>query len=227
MKILIIEDDYQLAEAMSDYFDMKQAECDFAYNGKSGLNLALQQQTDVIILDVNMPKMNGYEVCSALREANVVTPVLMMTAYDTTEDQLAGFRSGVDDFVVKPSPMPVIWARLEALLGRNKSRCNVIKIDDLEINLEKHQVHRAGEPLVLTPVCWKLLVYLARNSPKVVSRAEIEAHIWEDDDVTVGHLNVHLSKLRKVIDKPFSTQLLHTRINIGVQICVDNGAYDV
>lgn len=227
MKILIIEDDYQLSEAMSDYFELKQAECDFAYNGQSGLNLALQQKSDVIILDVNMPKMNGYEVCRALRDANVITPVLMMTAYETTEDQLAGFRSGVDDFVVKPSPMPVIWARLEALLGRNKSLRNTIKIADLEIDLEKQQAHRAGTLLQLTPVCWKLLVYLAQHSPKVISRNEIEEHIWKDEEIAVGNLNVHLSKLRKVLDKPFSVSLLHTRINIGVQICSDNGKCDV
>lgn len=226
MKILIIEDDYQLAEAMSDYFDMKQAECDFAYNGKSGLSLAMQQESDVIILDVNMPKMNGYEVCSALRKANVNTPVLMMTAYETTEDQLAGFRSGVDDFVVKPTPMPIVWARIEALLRRNKPQQSNINIADLEINLETQQAHRSGQLLVLTPVCWKLLVFLAQQSPKVISRKDIEVHIWQDEEIAVGNLNVHLSKLRKVLDKPFNIPLLHTRINLGIQISANRDSYN-
>lgn len=218
MKILIIEDDYHFAEAMSDYFEMKGAECDFAYNGLSGLNMALIQGSDVIILDVNMPKMNGYQVCQKLREAKVMTPVLMMTAYDTTEDQLLGFRSGVDDFVVKPCPMPIVWARLEVLLRRANIQTSKIEIKDLIINLDRQEAHRNGQLLLLTPVCWKILVYLAQRSPKVVPRSEIEQQIWQDSEMAVGNLNVHLSKLRKVLDKPFDVSLLNTRINAGVQL---------
>lgn len=218
MKILIIEDDYQLAEAMSDYFEMKGADCDFAYNGQSGLSLALTQEADVIILDVNMPKMNGYDVCQKLRDAKVMTSILMMTAYDTTEDQLSGFRSGVDDYVVKPTPMPIVWARLEALLRRGNIQAAKIEIKDLIVDLERQEAHRNGQLLLLTPVCWKILAYLAQRSPEVVPRSEIEKQIWQDNEVAAGNLNVHLSKLRKVLDKPFTVPLLNTRINAGVQL---------
>lgn len=222
MQVLIIDDDIEFSGALADYFELKGAECDFAYNGKSGLELAKQGDADVIILDVNMPKMDGYEVCSLLREAYVTTPVLMMTAYDTMEDELAGFRSGVDDFVIKPCPMPVVWARIEALLKRNRVKdTEKIAIGELILDIPAQEVIRAGNTLKVSPVGWQLLLHLAKESPRVVPRKELEQLIWPDSEVDPSNLKVQISKLRKVIDRPFATPLLHTRINSGIQLKED------
>ncbi|GLO61202.1 DNA-binding response regulator [Vibrio sp. MACH09] len=219
MQVLIIDDDSEFSAALADYFELKGVECDFAYNGSSGLALAKQESADVIILDVNMPKMDGYEVCSLLREAYIQTPVLMMTAYDTMEDELAGFRSGVDDFVVKPCPMPVVWARIEALLKRSRARNQqTITIADLVLDIPSQEVRRAGDLIKVTPVGWQLLLYLAKESPRVVPRKELEALIWPEGDPDSSNLKVQLSRLRKVLDKPYQTPLLHTRINSGIQL---------
>ncbi|GLQ75789.1 two-component system response regulator [Vibrio sp. vnigr-6D03] len=221
MQVLIIDDDNQFAGALADYLELKGVECDFAYNGQSGLSLALQGDTDVIILDVNMPKMDGYEVCRMLREARIQTPVLMMTAYDTVEDELEGFRSGVDDFVVKPCPMPVVWARLQALSKRTKPNVSSnLSIGDLELDLNTQEAYRSGKKLKMTPIGWRILHYLVIQSPRVVPRPELENAVWPDDPVEPGNLNVQLSNLRKVLDKPFGSPLLHTRINAGIQVKV-------
>lgn len=218
MQVLIIDDDRQLSEALADYFELKGVECDFAYNGKAGLELARKGDADVIILDVNMPQMDGYEMCRLLRAAYINTPVLMMTAYDTVEDELSGFRSGVDDFVIKPCPMPVIWARLQALVKRGKPASTQLSVGELSLDIDAQEAYRAGQRLQLTPIGWKMLLYLVRESPRVVPRYELEQAIWNDEDIDPSNLKVQLSKLRKVLDKPFSKPLLHTRVNAGVQI---------
>ena len=220
MKVLIIEDDIQLAGALADYLELNGAECDFAYNGESGLALAQQPGIDVIILDVNMPKMNGYEVCQRLRETKMMTPVLMMTAFDAIDDQLEGFRSGVDDFVVKPCSMPVIWVRLQALVRRSqpaRSSDRRISIGALELDLDRQEANRDGQTLKLTPIGWRILLYLSQQSPRVVPRRELELSIW-DDDIEPGNLNVQLSKLRQALDKPFDTSMLRTRVSAGLQL---------
>ncbi len=219
MQVLIIDDDNQFAGALADYLELKGVECDFAYNGLSGLSLAQKGNADVIILDVNMPKMDGYEVCRMLRDARVLTPILMMTAYDTVEDELEGFLSGVDDFVVKPCPMPVVWARLQALSKRTQPKvaCH-LTIGELELDLSTQEATRAGKKLKMTPIGWKILHYLVIQSPRVVPRVELQNTVWPDDPIEPGNLNVQLSNLRKVLDKPFSSPLLHTRINAGIQI---------
>ena len=220
MQVLIIDDDRQLSEALADYFELKGADCDFAYNGRAGLELAKKGDADVIILDVGMPKMDGFEMCRLLREAGVSTPVLMMTAYDTVEDELSGFRSGVDDFVVKPCPMPVIWARLQALIKRGKPVGDQLAVGELTLDVKAQEAYRSGQRLQLTPIGWQILLYLVKESPRVVPRHELEEVIWHGEDIDPGNLKVQLSKIRKVLDKPFAKPLLHTRINSGVQIKV-------
>jgi DNA-binding response OmpR family regulator len=216
MKILIVEDDAELAAAMSNYLELQGAECDFAYHGASGLALAQESHFDVIILDLMLPRINGIEVCEQLRRQSVSTPVLMLTACDTNSEQLKGFQAGIDDYVVKPSPMALIWARVQALHRRNKPMVEKRSVDTLTCYFKEQRAIREGREIKLTPTGWKMLALLLRRSPEVVTRSEIEDEIWPDGDVESGNFNVQLHQLRKAIDKPFAYPLIHTLVGRGL-----------
>ena len=216
MRILIVEDDAELAAAMSDYLELQGVECDFAYHGASGLELALESSFDVIILDLMLPRIDGVEVCEQLRRQGVSTPVLMLTACDTDTEQLRGFQAGIDDYVVKPSPMPLIWARVQALHRRSAPNVEKLSVDTLTCYFKEQRVTREGQEIKLTPTGWKMLVLLARRSPEVVSRSEIEDYAWPDGDVDTGNFNVQLHQLRKAVDKPFAYALIHTLVGRGL-----------
>ncbi len=216
MRILIVEDDAELAAAMSDYLVLQGAECDFAYSGDAGLMRALECRFDVIVLDLMLPKMRGFEVCEQLRRQGNFTPVLMLTACDTNAEQLTGFQAGIDDYVVKPCPMPLLWARLRALHRRDKPQADKLSVDMLTLYFKELRVTREGREIKLTPTGWRILELLARRSPEVVSRTELEDHAWPDNDVDAGNFNVQLYQLRKAVDKPFSYPLIHTLVGVGL-----------
>ncbi len=225
MKILIIEDDIELASAFADFLELQQAECDFAYNGVTGLDMAVSNKFDAIILDVMLPRMGGLEVCERLRQQSVITPVLMMTACDTTEDQLAGYRVGIDDYVVKPCPMPLMWAKLQALWKRAQNLSVRLKVGPLVMHVAEHRVTRNGNELKLTPIAWKLLEVLMRQSPKVVARSDLEHAVWPNEEVDPGNFNVQLHQLRRTVDKHFAYPMIHTVVGVGV--CLrENSALD-
>ena len=224
MRILIVEDDAELAMAMAGYLELQGAECDFAYQGESGLTLARKCRFDVIILDFMLPRIDGVEVCEQLRRQGVSTPVLMLTACDTSEEQLRGFQAGIDDYVVKPSPMPLLWARLQALHRRGTPHVETLSVDTLACYFKEQRVTREGREIKLTPTGWKMLELLARRSPEVVSRVEIEDYVWPDGDVDTGNFNVQLHQLRKAVDKPFAYPLIHTLVGRG--LCLRRKADD-
>jgi DNA-binding response OmpR family regulator len=216
MRILIIEDDAELAAAMSDYLELQGAECDFAYHGASGLAMAQEYRFDVIILDLMLPRIDGVEVCEQLRQQGVTTPVLMLTACDTNTEQLRGFQAGIDDYVVKPSTMPLIWARVQALHRRSKPMIEQLSVDTLTCYFKEQRVTREGCEIKLTPTGWRMLALLVRRSPEVVSRSEIEDYAWPDGGVDSGNFNVQLHQLRKALDKPFAYPLIHTLVGRGL-----------
>ncbi|OOE72260.1 MULTISPECIES: response regulator transcription factor [unclassified Salinivibrio] len=218
MKILIIEDDHDLSLAISEYLELHNIDCDFAYNGETGIQLASQQTFDCVILDNMLPNVQGMAVCRELREQGIDTPVLMLTACGADTDQLEGFRAGVDDYVVKPCTMPLLLARLQALHRRHQPVRECITIADLTIYPKEHIASRGDTPLKLTPIGWNILLLLARRSPTVVSKSDIEEAIWASDDVRQGTINVHLHHLRKVVDKPFAKTLIHTHVGIGLSL---------
>jgi len=213
---LLIEDDKDLAEAISDYMELDGFEFDFAYNGQSGLNLALANRYDIILTDLNMPKMDGIDVCQSLRDKGITTPVLMLTARDTLDDKLVGFAAGSDDYLVKPFAMAELQVRLLALVRRVKNRVANLSVGDLTLDLDKHQATRSGTVLKLPPVCWKMLVCLMQNSPNVVSKTQLEDEVWEDDHPSADSLKVHLFKLRQIVDAPFESKLIHTVHGVGI-----------
>ncbi len=172
ISVLLIEDDKDLAEAISDYMELDGFEFDFAYNGLSGHKLALNHPYDIILTDLNMPKMDGIDVCQSLRDKGVTTPILMLTARDTLSDKLMGFAAGSDDYLVKPFAMDELKVRLLALARRSKGVVTRLSIGDLVVDLDKHQATRSGQPLKMPPVCWRMLVCLMQNSPNIVRKTK-------------------------------------------------------
>ncbi|OUS28399.1 two-component system response regulator [Gammaproteobacteria bacterium 45_16_T64] len=217
MKILLIEDNAELAEAMADFLELQGATCDFAYSGSAGLEIAQQpHQADVIILDLMLPNMSGFDVCTQLRASGITTPVLMLTACDTQSDQLQGFQVGIDDYVVKPCSMPLLWARLQALHRRNTPQADTLTIGPLTLYLKERRITRDDQELRLTPTGWQIISLLAKRSPNVVSRSELEEHAWPDTDVDARNVNVQLHQLRKAVDKPFDSPMIHTLTGVGI-----------
>jgi len=218
INVLLIEDDKDLSEAISDYMELDGIEFDFAYNGTAGLNLALNQTYDIILTDLNMPKMDGINVCQTLRQKGITTPILMLTARDTLDDKLTGFAAGSDDYLVKPFAMEELKVRLFALVRRAQGVVTNLTVGDLSIDLDKHLVTRAGQVLKMPPLCWKILVCLMQNSPNVVSKSKLEDQVWGDDLPNADSLKVHLFKLRQAIDAPFENKMIQTIHGVGVAI---------
>lgn len=222
MKILVVEDNRDIAENIADYLEPKGHVLDFATNGQLGFQLASEQRYDVIVLDVMLPMLNGMEVCRKLREeAHVSTPVLMLTARDQLDDKLAGFNAGADDYLVKPFSVMELEVRLQALLKRGRLEANstVVNVADLEFNTQTLMARRAGKNLELNPMQRKLLQMLMQNSQRVVSREEIAEHIWGDELPDNDILRTHIYNLRAVVDKPFDEKLIHTVHGAGYRLC--------
>jgi DNA-binding response OmpR family regulator len=215
MIVLMIEDDKVLASALSDYLALDNIEFDYAYNGESGLNLATRHQYDVILLDIMLPKLNGYTVCQMLRERGISTPILMMTARDSLDDKLEGFCAGADDYVTKPFAMAELYARLNALVKRSKGQvANKLQIEDLTLDLDKHQAFRGKTPLELSPLSWKLLLVLAQHSPSIVTKEELIQEVW-GEETSANNVKVQIHKLRQSVDKPFSQPLIQSISKVG------------
>ncbi len=223
MKILVVEDNRDIAENIADYLEPRGHCLDFASDGKQGLQLALDENFDVIVLDVMLPRMDGMTICQRLREANIATPVLMLTARDQLDDKLAGFQAGADDYLVKPFSVKELEARLNALLKRihHFGDNSALRIADLEFNQQTLQASRAGVSLELNPIQRKLLELLMKSSPAVVKRDRLEALIWGDLPPDNDILRTHIYSLRNVIDKPFGKKLLHTVHGIGYRLAED------
>lgn len=215
---LLIEDDKDLAEAISDYMELEGVVFDFAYNGQAGLNLALDNHYDLIVTDLNMPKMDGIDVCQSLRAKGVSTPILMLTARDNLQDKIDGFAAGSDDYLVKPFAMAELHMRMVALVRRASGTVSSLTVGDLCVDLDLHQASRAGEAIKLPPVCWKILISLMRASPNVVSKNRLEEEVWGDNVPNADSLKVHLFKLRQAIDAPFNSKLIHTVHGVGTVI---------
>ncbi len=208
---------------MISYFNLEGIDCDHASTGPHGLELALSNYYEAILLDINLPRMNGLEICEALRHQGVDVPVLMLTARDTLEDKLAGFNAGTDDYVVKPFELSELTARVKALAQRRSSRSKKLKVGPLVLDLSLRVATREDRQISLTPTGWKLLELLMRESPNVVSREKMENTIWSGVDYPNSNsLKVHLYRLREQVDKPFSEKLLHTIANHGVVIRESN-----
>lgn len=219
MKVLIIEDEQKVARALQQGLEEQQISCELAFDGQIGKRLALRNFYDIIILDVILPGMNGFNVCQELRQAGVNTPVLMLTALDTTEDKLSGFDVGADDYLSKPFEFRELLARIRSIVKRSTGvmqSSNLLRFADLELNLDTQTASRGGRTIELTAKEFALMEYLIRNKGRVLSKAEIADKVWDINfDTGTNVIEVYVNYLRKKVDKDFPVKLIHTQIGKG------------
>ena len=220
-RLLIVEDHKDIAEMLYDYFERRDYELDYASDGRVAYNLACQNNYDVILLDLMLPEMDGLDVCRKLREeAKVFTPILMLTARDTLADKVAGLDMGADDYLVKPFEILELEARIKALMRRKGQdvQQEVFEIGGIKLDTGTLSVTREGQDVYLSPIGLKILTILMKESPKVVSRNQIEHEIWGDILPDSDTLRSHMYNLRKQIDKPFKVAMLQTIQSRGYRI---------
>jgi DNA-binding response OmpR family regulator len=220
MRLLLIEDNRDILANLADYLSLKGYVVDCAQDGLTGLHLAATQHYDLIVLDVMLPGMDGFALCERLREGErSTTPVIMLTARDTLDDRLRGFRTGADDYLTKPFAMSELAARIEAVLKRSRGAAQRrLVVGELEYDLDTLEVTRAGQALRLSPIGLRLLAILMKKSPAVVRREVLEDALWGDAPPDSDSLRSHIHALRQQIDKPFEHPLLHTVHGVGYRI---------
>jgi two-component system, OmpR family, copper resistance phosphate regulon response regulator CusR len=219
MKILLIEDETKTAQLIREGLELHQIEVEVAYDGLMGLTLATRNYYDLIISDLILPEMNGLSLCKKIRESGSGVPILMLTALSTSEDVVTGLDAGADDYLAKPFELSVLMARVRALTRRkteNTSTANILKIADLELNVDTKRVHRAGQEISLTAKEFNLLELFLRNQGRVISKAELAEKIWDITfDTGTNVIEVYVNFLRKKVEKGFDTKLIHTQIGLG------------
>lgn len=223
IRVLIVEDNHDICANIAAYLEKHAYLMDFAYDGISAMHLALTRPFDVIVLDIMLPGMDGLTFCQRLRtDADVETPVLMLTARDMLADKLRGFEAGADDYLVKPFALQELHARLQALGKRGRGKmAKILTIGDLSLNRSTLQVHRAGQLIDLSQAGMRLLQRLMEAAPSVVTRDDLEALLWADEPPDGDALRSHMYKLRQAVDKSFESPLIHTVHRIGYRICGD------
>jgi two-component system copper resistance phosphate regulon response regulator CusR len=213
---LLVEDDEVIAERIQAGLEKARYTVDVAYDGEHGLALAKDGAYALIILDVMLPRRDGWSVLEALRRRNKRVPVLMLTARDGVDDRVKGLDLGADDYLPKPFDFKELTARVRALLRRESvTKSNVIRIGDLEIDVLARSTRRGGKEVSLTPHEFSLLEALARNSGRTLTREMIQECIWGDDESYSNVVSFHVASLRKKIDAAFPTKLIHTVYGVG------------
>ncbi|MDQ2768738.1 MAG: response regulator transcription factor [Gemmatimonadota bacterium] len=223
MRFLLVEDDTALATSLARGLREQAYAVDVAPDGEDALYQASISPYDAIILDVNLPKIDGLTVCRTLRTQGSAVRILMLTARGRMEDRVQGLDSGADDYLPKPFEFEELLARLRALLRRRGERVDAAhyKLDDLEIDFPSQQVRRADASVELTTKEFTMLAYLARNAGRVIGRAELTEHVWDDNhDPSTNAVEVYINRLRKKIDRPGSKPLIHTRRGSGYYLAV-------
>jgi two-component system, OmpR family, response regulator len=222
MRVLIIEDEHRIANTIKKGLEQEHYVADVAYDGETGFDLASSEDFDVIILDVMLPKMDGFEVCQKLREEGIHTPILMLTAKGQTQDKVDGLNTGADDYLTKPFSFEELVARIRALSRRaNHIVDTTLIVDDLELNTQTFEVKRDGELIPLSSKEFALLEYLMRNAKKVLKKEQIINHVWNyDADILPNTVEVYIRNLRRKIDIPFQDKkpLLQTARGFGYKI---------
>ncbi|MGC8823496.1 MAG: response regulator transcription factor [Bacteroidales bacterium] len=223
-RILIVEDEKKVAAFIQKGLEEHNFRAEVAYDGVDGKEKAIKENYDLIILDIKLPLMDGFEVCSAIRKTNKQVPILMLTALGSLEDKVKGFDYGADDYLLKPFEFDELLVRIRALLKRtfqkvSKEPEDIIQVADLVIDRNAKTATRAGKKVDLTAKEYALLEYLALNEGKVISRLELTEKIWGIDfDTGTNVVDVYINFLRKKIDTGFPKRLIHTRVGMGYML---------
>lgn len=212
MRVLIVEDEKNLARILKKGLEENNFIADVSYDGEEGLYMAETYNFDAVLLDIMLPKLDGFGVLKALREKNITVPVLMLTAKGDVEDRIKGLNIGADDYLPKPFDFSELLARLRSVIRRNKGRASaLISMHDLEINLNAQTARRAGREIKLSSKEFRILEYLALNADRVISRAELIEHVYEMDfDLDSNVIDVYINFLRNKVDRGFERQFICT-----------------
>ena len=219
-KILLVEDEPKIAQSLKKGLEEKGYCVELACDGKIGKQMFFENAYNLVILDINLPLINGYELCRIIRNENELLPILMLTALSATEDIVLGFNSGADDYLVKPFEFIELQVRIKALLKRSSFYeipiNRILRVGELEMNLITKEVKRENKNILLTAKEFQLLEYFMINQNKVLSRADIAYNVWEIDfDTKTNVIDVYVNYLRNKVDKQFSAKMIHTMVGMG------------
>jgi len=217
MRILLVEDEKKVAKFIQQGLEEEHYAVDVAHDGEKGLQMALNENYDVLILDVMLPKMNGLDLIKTVRAKHKTTPTLMLTAKTATEDKVAGLDSGADDYLTKPFAFEELVARVRSLLRRGaQEKSTILKVADLELDTVTHKAKRMNKTIELTAKEYSLLEYFMRNKERVLSRTIIAEHIWDYNfDTGTNIIDVYVNHLRNKVDDGFERKLIHTVRGVG------------
>lgn len=225
MRALLLEDDLVLSKEISIFLSTREIECDTVFDGELFFRQQRQNPYDLYLLDINVPKMNGLDVCKAIRESDKTTPILMLTAYGDIQDKSDAFGLGADDYLVKPFHFEELFLRISSLFRRSKHSQNsdeLIVIEDLVINTTAMTATRKGERLDLTPKEYQLLLLLARAKGRILSKQTIAEQVWDIHfDTSLNTIEVYINFLRKKVDKNHESKLIQTRPGFGYYLKFD------
>jgi two-component system copper resistance phosphate regulon response regulator CusR len=216
MRLLLVEDDSELSAVLEAGFTEHAIEVTRAATVPEGRARALLDPFDVMILDVMLPGGSGFDLCREIRQRDIATPILMLTARDTVDDRVRGLEVGADDYLIKPFAFRELLARVRALARRPTLMAGTVRVADLEIDLASHRVVRAGRPIELTAKEFALLAFFSRHVGKVVDRGAITSYVWDENhDPFTNVLEVLIRRLRRKIDDDFEPKLIHTLRGAG------------
>ncbi|RUO46879.1 DNA-binding response regulator [Pseudidiomarina aquimaris] len=220
LTVLLVEDTLAIATEVCDYLEEQGVQVDFAATGRHGLQLAQEQNYDVVILDVMLPDMTGIQVCESIKlTCDPVPPVLLLTARDSISDKSVGFAAGADDYLTKPFDLQELYLRCQALARRQQlHQAQTVKIGELEVNERQQWAQREGQLLKLSSTDFAILLLLVRAFPNAVSRQQVISKIWGDDMPDSDVLRSHIYTLRQALDKPFATPMLATLHGVGFRL---------
>lgn len=219
-KILLVEDEPRIADTLRIGLIEIGYEIEIAYDGKLGSQLFRSMPFDLVVLDINLPVINGYDLCKQIRASNPDVPVIMLTALGALQDKIEGYDAGADDYIVKPFEFKELLMKIRVLLRRagnlGMPTGSILKAGDLVMNLDTKEIKREGAAIILTAKEFQLLEYLLRNKNRVVSRADIAINVWDIDfDTNTNIIDVYINYVRNKVDKPFEKKLIQTQVGMG------------
>lgn len=219
-RILLVEDEQKIADTLKLGLNEAGYEAETAYDGKIGWKMFQAGGYDLVVLDINLPGMTGYELCRLIRAHNTQVPIVMLTALSALSDKIEGYDSGADDYIIKPFEFRELLMKIRVLLKRTLNQNvpvgTILRAADLEMNLDSKEVRRGETPINLTAKEFQLLEYLLRNKNRVVSRSDIAINVWDIDfDTNTNVIDVYINYVRNKIDKKFDQKLIHTQVGMG------------